>query len=105
MQCPSSYHEGMANSLLEAAASGRPVIASNITGCRETFDEGVSGFGFQVKDSRALIGALQKFLSLTTEERQQMGLAGRKKVETEFDRNIVINAYINEIEHISKGVK
>lgn len=100
-----SYHEGMANSLLEAAASGRPVIASNITGCRETFDEGVSGFGFQVKDSRALIGALRKFLSLTTEERQQMGLAGRKKVETEFDRNIVINAYINEIEHISKGVK
>ena len=93
----------MANSLLEAAASGRPVIASNITGCRETFDEGISGFGFQVKDSRALIGALRKFLNLTTEERKQMGLAGRKKVETEFDRNIVINAYINEIKHISKG--
>ena len=62
-----SFHpinEGMANSLLEAAASGRPVIASNITGCRETFDEGVSGFGFQVKDSKGVNRSFAKILKV-----------------------------------------
>lgn len=98
-----SYHEGMANCLLEAAASGRPVMASNITGCKETFDEGVSGLQFQVKSSEDLARALRQFLNLTTEERRQMGLAGRAKVEREFDRNIVIDAYMTEIEKISRG--
>lgn len=100
-----SYHEGMANCLLEAAASGRPVMASDITGCRETFEDGVSGILFQVRDSRDLARAMEQFLSLSTEERRAMGLAGRKKVEQEFDRNIVINAYMDEIEKISKGVR
>ena len=98
-----SYHEGMANCLLEAAASGRAVMASDITGCRETFDDGVSGILFKVRDSKDLAQAMEKFLNLSTEERKAMGLAGRAKVEKEFDRNIVIDAYMNEIEQISKG--
>ena len=100
-----SYHEGMANCLLEAAASGRPIMASNITGCKETFDDGVSGILFAVRDSKDLVRAMEQFLNLTTEERRQMGLCGRKKVEREFDRNIVINAYMDEIEKIGKGEK
>lgn len=92
-----SYHEGMSNVLLEAAACGRPVIASNVPGCAETFDEGVSGFGFEVKNTDALIACVEKFLALSSKERIQMGLSGRKKVEREFDRQIVVSRYIKEL--------
>ncbi|MBD8004260.1 glycosyltransferase family 4 protein [Bacillus norwichensis] len=99
-----SYHEGMANVLLEAASTGRPVIASNISGCKETFDEGVSGLGFEVKNSAALTDALIKFINLPYEQKKAMGVAGRKKMEREFDRNIVVNAYIDEIDRITDEV-
>lgn len=92
-----SYHEGISNVLLESAASGRPILASNVTGCKETFDEGVSGIGFEVKSVEALINAIQKFIDLPYEKKKQMGIAGRKKMEQEFDRSIVINAYIEQI--------
>ena len=64
-----SYHEGMANVLLEGAASGRPIIASFIPGCKETFDEGETGFGFTVKDVNSIKNAVDKFLSLTQEQK------------------------------------
>ena len=89
-----SYHEGMANGLLEGAASGRPILASIIPGCKETFDEGFSGFGFEVKNSQSLIDAVSKFLSLNKEQRRDMGLAGRNKMETQFNRNIIIGKYL-----------
>ena len=92
-----SYHEGMANVLLEAAASGRPILASNIPGCRETFDEGVTGFGFQVKDADSLTAVIKKFVALPYEQKRAMGEAGRKKIEREFDRKIVIKKYLNQI--------
>jgi glycosyltransferase involved in cell wall biosynthesis len=92
-----SYHEGMANVLLEAASSGRPVMASNIPGCRETFDEGVSGYGFEVKNAAALVNAIEKFIKLPYEDKKQMGIASRAKVEREFDRQIVIERYMEEI--------
>ena len=93
-----SYHEGMSNVLLETAATGRPIIASNITGCRETFDEGISGIGFRIKDSGDIVRAVEFFLSLPYIKRAEMGRAGRAKVEKEFDRQIVVNKYIEEIE-------
>ena len=93
-----SYHEGMSNVLLETAATGRPIIASNITGCRETFDKGISGIGFRIKDSGDIVRAIEEFLSLPYEKRAEMGKAGRAKVEKEFDRQIVVNKYIEEIE-------
>lgn len=92
-----SYHEGLSNVLLEAAACGRPVLASDIHGCRETFDEGVSGFGFQIKDSEAVVQAIEKILILSPEQRKKMGCAGRKWVEEHFDRKMVIDAYRAEI--------
>lgn len=95
-----SYHEGMANVLLEGLATGRPVIASNIPGCRETFDENISGFGVQPKDVSSLVNALDKFINLSYEKKRTMGLSGRKKVEDSFNRNIVVNAYITEIDSI-----
>ena len=92
-----TYHEGMSNVLLEAAATGRPVLASNIPGCKEIFDEGVSGFGFEPKNIDSLTQAIHKFVKLSNEERIMMGKAGRNKVEREFDRTIVVNAYLEEI--------
>lgn len=95
-----SYHEGMSNVLLEASAVGRPVIATNISGCREIFDEGVTGFGCEPGSSESLIRALQKFLALSQKERAEMGRRAREKMEREFDRRLVTDVYINEIENI-----
>lgn len=92
-----SYHEGLSNVLLEAAACGRPVLATNVPGCRETFEDGVSGIGFQPKSSAALVVTVKEFLDLSYEEKRQMGIRGREKMEKEFDRQIVINAYMKEI--------
>ena len=97
-----TYHEGMSNLLLEAAASARPVLASNIPGCKEIFDDGISGFAFEPKNVDSLIEAINKFLSLSIDERREMGLNGRTKVEKEFDRKYVIDSYIDEIKKIIK---
>jgi len=98
-----SYHEGMSNVLLEAASTGRPVLASNIPGCKETFDEGISGFGFEVKNVGSLVETIIKFIELSYEEKKKMGIAGRKKMENEFDRNLVVEAYLEEIRLATEG--
>lgn len=95
-----SYHEGMSNVLLETAASGRPVIATKVAGCRETFDEGISGIGFEAKNVDDLVRAVKEFLALTNEQRAQMGLAGRKKMEKEFDREIIVKKYIEILKEL-----
>lgn len=92
-----SYHEGTSNVLLESASTGRPILASNVTGCKETFDEGVSGIGFEVKSVKALVDSIQKFIDLPHEKKKQMGIAGRMKMEQEYDRRIVIGAYLEQI--------
>lgn len=94
-----TYHEGMSNVLMEASATGRPVITTNISGCREIFEEGITGFGCEPKNSQDLICALEKFLKLSQEEREKMGQNARKKVEQEFDREKVVQAYFEEIEN------
>lgn len=92
-----TYHEGMANVILEAAASGRPVIATNIHGCIEAFEEGVTGFGCEVKSAKSLEAAIEKFINTPYEKQVEMGKLARKKMEKEFDRQIVANKYIEMI--------
>ena len=92
-----SYHEGMANALLEAAASARPVIASDIPGCRETFDDGLTGFACQSRSAASLTEAMERFIALPHEAKAAMGMAGRRKVESAFDRRLVIDAYRAEL--------
>lgn len=99
-----SWHEGMSNVCLEAAAMGRPIIASNVPGCRETFDEGLTGLGFAPRDYESLVSALECFLSIPWERRRDMGLAGCSKVSCEFDRQIVIDKYLEEIESIEREI-
>lgn len=100
-----SYHEGMSNVLLEAASTGRPVLASDIPGCRETFDDGISGMDFEVKNADSLYKTLIKFIELPYEKKRQMGIEGRKKMEREFNRNIVIDAYMEEIKKFEGDAK
>lgn len=95
---PTYYPEGLSNVLLESCACGRPIITTNRSGCREVIDDGINGFICKQKDSEDLIKQIEKFISLPYEKKKQMGLAGRAKVEKEFDRNIVVQAYLNEIE-------
>ncbi|MGG4197535.1 glycosyltransferase family 4 protein [Peribacillus frigoritolerans] len=95
---PTYYPEGMSNVLLESAASGRPIITTNRSGCREIVDNDVNGYIVMQQNSKDLIEKIDKFLSLDYKTKRQMGLAGRKKVENEFDRNIVVYSYLEEIE-------
>ena len=96
-----SYHEGMSNVNLESAANGRPVITTDVPGCRETVEDGKTGYLVKAKNAASLIEAVEKFISLPYEQKKLMGQAGRKKVELEFDREIVVRAYLNEIESIT----
>lgn len=96
-----SYFEGMSNVLLETASSGRPVIASNIPGCRETFDNGVSGIAFKPRDVDDLVRAVKEFINLPYDKRVSMGKAGREKIEREFNREIIIEKYIDIINKIT----
>ncbi len=99
---PTYYPEGLSNVLLESAASGRTIITTDRSGCREVVEDGVNGFVVKQQDSQDLIEKIRKFLSLSVEERKAMGLAGRAKVEREFDRQIVISKYLAEIEVVRK---
>jgi len=94
---PTYYPEGLSNVLLESSASGRPIITTDRSGCREVVDDGVNGYMIKQKDTQSLIDIVEKFISLTNDERKEMGLAGRKKVEKEFDRQIVVDAYLSEV--------
>lgn len=94
-----SYHEGMSNVLLEAAACGRAVLASDVPGCRETLQQGLSGLLFKPADADGLVQTIKTILSYTESDRREMGLRGREYVENVFDRRKVVEAYIQEIEN------
>lgn len=87
-----SWHEGMANTNLECAASGRPVITSNIHGCLEAVENGVTGFLCEKQNPEDLYRVMKHFTGLSREERKTMGLAGRRWMEKLFDKiNVVKN--------------
>ncbi|QIK70027.1 glycosyltransferase family 4 protein [Erysipelothrix sp. HDW6C] len=97
-----SHHEGMSNVLLEAAACARPLLASNIPGCKEIVNEGVNGFLFEAKSSESIQHALNKFLDLPLVMNHEMGDESRRWVEEHFDRKLIVKEYlelIKEIDH------
>lgn len=97
---PSYYPEGMSNVLLEAAAHCRPIIATDRAGCREIVDDEKTGFVIPIQNEEALVNALERFLALDQEKKRDMGLAGREKIEREFDRQYVVEAYLQEVRKI-----
>lgn len=94
---PTYYPEGISNVLLEACATGRPIITTDRSGCREVVDDGVNGFMVECKNSESLIKAIEKFLNLSWNEKKAMGKEAREKVEREFDRQIVVEKYVEEV--------
>lgn len=86
-----SYHEGMSNVLLEAASSGRPIITSDVPGCREAVDDGVSGYLCPPGDADMLFGAISRMAELPADARERMGSMGRNKMKLMFDKKIIVD--------------
>jgi glycosyltransferase involved in cell wall biosynthesis len=92
-----SYREGMSNVLLEAASMARPLIATDVTGCKDIVEDGVNGFLCKVKNSEDLSLKMKKMMGLSVLEREQMGIKGREKMIKEFDKKLVIQMYLQAI--------
>ena len=93
-----SYHEGMSNVLLEAAASGRPLITSDIPGCREAVEDGASGYLCPAKDADTLYAAMRRFASLPQVEQAELGRHGRERMEQRFSKAAVVAETIKHLE-------
>jgi len=97
---PSAYPEGTPRTLLEAAAMGRPIITTDAPGCRNTVDDGVNGYLCALRDAPDLQDKLERIVSLSPQERSDMGQAGRAKMEREFDEEIVLGKYLDIIQQL-----
>jgi glycosyltransferase involved in cell wall biosynthesis len=100
---PSFYREGVPRSLLEAAAMGKPVITTDAIGCRDTVDDGITGFLCHPRDAKNLADKMVQFVSMSMRERQAMGARGREKMICEFDERIVINRYLAVVSGLTKS--
>ncbi len=93
-----SYREGTPRTLLEAAAMGKPIITTNVVGCKEVVDHGINGFLCEVKNAQDLALKMKEMLLLSDDQRRSMGKNGRLKMENEFDEHIVIQKYLQAID-------
>lgn len=96
-----SYREGTSNVLLEASSMERPCITCDTTGCKEIVADGITGFLCNVQDAADLAKKMKMMVGLTVEQRRVMGTRARQKVIKEFDKQIVIDAYLKAIEKIN----
>lgn len=92
-----SYREGISKVLMEAASMEKPLIASNVTGCKEIIEDNENGYLVKVKDSIDLANKIQKFIKLSQKEKEEMGRKGRNKILKEYDEKIIIEIYRRKI--------
>lgn len=97
-----SYREGVPRSLLEAAAMGRPVIASDTPGCRDALVKGESGFLCQPKDAASVADCMARMLDCSVRQLAEMGRAGREHMVKNFSEDIVLRAYLEQCRHLLK---
>ncbi|MEO5650962.1 MAG: glycosyltransferase, partial [Ginsengibacter sp.] len=95
-----SYREGTSNILLEAAAMEKPAITSDTTGCKEIVEDGVTGFLCKVRNGKDLAEKMEKMLLLSPHERGIMGKKARQKIIKEYDKQIVVDAYLKAIDRV-----
>ena len=95
---PTFYPEGMPRVLMEAASMQRPIIASNVPGCREVVIEGKNGYLCLKKNINSLVSCMEKMLTLSAEELTAMGSAGREHVLQLFDEKKIIAIYQQQLE-------
>jgi glycosyltransferase involved in cell wall biosynthesis len=92
-----SYREGTPRSLLEASAMAKPIIATDVVGCKEVVDDNINGYLCEVQNAQDLSEKMEKMLNLSQDELIAMGNNGREKILKEFDEKIVINKYLEKI--------
>ena len=93
-----SYREGVPRTLLEAAAMGRPIITTDVPGCRDTVDNGRNGLLCSARDVESLTDAMERFVEMSDAQRAAMGEHSRRKMETEFSDTIVIDRYLRAVD-------
>ncbi|TGE27347.1 glycosyltransferase family 4 protein [Hymenobacter metallicola] len=98
-----SYREGTPKTLLEAAAMGKPIVTTDVPGCRETVVDGVNGLLCQVRDAADLAQKMLQVQRLSTAELEAMGKAGRQLAEQKFDEQIVLDKYLRIVEAVGLG--
>ncbi|MDR5751401.1 MULTISPECIES: glycosyltransferase family 4 protein [unclassified Caballeronia] len=96
-----SYREGVPRTLMEASAMGRPIVATDVPGCREVVEDGVTGFLCEAKNAVSLAEQLERMLTLGARERMDMAAKGREKVAREFDEKTVVERYKGTIRAIT----
>lgn len=88
-----SYREGMPRSVLEASAMGRPVIATDVPGCRQAVDDGVTGYLCRPRSAASLADAMRRMMTVGPKKREEMGRRGRVKMERQFSKELVVEQY------------
>lgn len=97
---PSYYNEGLSRVLMEALAMGKPIITTNIPGCKETVDNGMNGFVIPPRDIAALVESMETIINMENYQRIKMGHFSREKAEREFDVKNVIRVYEEITRHL-----
>ncbi|MDM5262626.1 glycosyltransferase family 4 protein [Sulfurovum sp. XTW-4] len=95
-----SYREGLSRVLLEGASMAKPIVTTNVPGCKNVVDDDITGYLCNVKDADSLAQQMEKVLLLSEDERSEMGQRGREKVIAEFDERIIIEKYQKAIRTI-----
>ena len=98
-----SYREGCPRTLLEAAALAKPLITTDVPGCRDTVDDGVTGYLCRLQDAGDLADKMLRIIQMDRDDLKMMGRRGREKMIREFDESIVINRYLDVVREISQG--
>jgi glycosyltransferase involved in cell wall biosynthesis len=96
-----SYREGVPRTLMEASAMGRPIVATDVPGCREVVADGVTGLLCEARSAQSLAAKLEQMLEMTEEARREMGERGRAKVTAEFDEVAVIERYRHTLRELT----
>ncbi|UDL91642.1 glycosyltransferase family 4 protein [Mesorhizobium sp. PAMC28654] len=96
-----SYREGLSRTLLEASAMAKPIIASDVPGCRDVVEHGVTGLLCRARDAKDLAEKMLAMLRMEKRDRDNLGLNGRRKMEREFDEAIVLKEYRKVIDSIN----
>lgn len=96
-----SYREGAPRSLLEASSMARPIIATDVPGCRQVVSHGISGLLCKARNANSLMKAMGTYAAMETETRVNMGGAGRDKMLQEYDQAIVVRRYLSAISELT----
>lgn len=94
-----SYREGTPRTLLEAAAMEKPIITTDVPGCREVVTDGETGLLCSARDAGDLAAKIVNMIDLGSDRRQEMGRAGRVKMKRQFDERLVVSAYLEALRY------